>query len=338
MGTNVGGNWFIGPGAFLDVYAFNSVNDVGDIGSSIVLGGNTIDQPTWGFNYNSTWISILANTQNQQVLLNSQLRFNPGGSVTNSNMVSSGGAIIGKVRPRSGSTLFGHEDSINNKNVIVGYPSGTSTNSPRIVATAGGDTLTTSRINHTYISTPIFIGSMNFPQGSEIATATNTSKTSFAGQTYATYYPSLFAQTKIVHGKTDTSTEVLNVQLNSTYNPYNTGIGLELETRSSYRFLFISGSITRTPVVKDNAGNYITGNRPLLITKRSFADTPATLFQITPIGNTSIGEPLKFPDLSVNSGLTINKATTPTGDYAIEGGTTATLNNVNAGRWYDISN
>lgn len=331
--TEAGGNWFIGQGSWLNTN-IASIND-SDIDNSLIIGGNTINQVNVGIPYSNIKVSILVDSVNEQVLLNSQLRFDSTVSTRMSNFISSGGAIIGKVKRSLVLTEFGHEDGINNKNVIIGHSLGTGTTSPRIVAITPGNTLTDSRTNHTYIGTPIFIGSMNFTQASEIATATNTSRTSYSGSTYDLYYPSAYAQTKIVHGKIDGSSI-----LGSTQNPYNTGIGLEIETR--YWAVSVgSSTLNRTPVVRDNSGTSFTGNRSLLITARSsnsVGSASKILLEVTPQGNTSIGTTLKFPDLAVATSNTANKAITLTGNYATQAGTTGTLSASNAGRWYQITN
>jgi hypothetical protein len=334
--TDAGGNWYIGPGSWLHQY-IPAPGTTDNLINSLVIGGNTANSTTQATTYTDLRTSIMIDTIEQQVLLNAQARFTPAGTIRMPNFISHGGAIIGRVRPNNIPTLiFGHEDAITNKNIIIGYPLGSTSTSPRIITSLPGNTLTDSRTNHTYIGTPIFIGSMNFVQGSEIATATNTSRTSYSGSIYALYYPSAYAQTKIVHGKIDGGSILGSIQ-----NPYNTGIGLEIESR--YWAVTPSSNIstTRTPVVRDNTGAAITGNRPLLITKRSASNTVADsviLFEITPQGNTSIGQPVRFPDLAVATGITTSKTTTLTTNWASNIGTTNALSAQNAGRWFNISN
>jgi hypothetical protein len=294
----------------------------------------------------------MIDTVEQQVLLNAQARFTPAGTIRMPNFISHGGAIIGKVRPSNIPTLiFGHEDAITNKNIIIGYTLGIETNEPRIITSLPGNTLTDSRTNHTYIGTPVFSGSFNFTQSDQLRTATNTSKTSYSGGVYNSYFPSSYSQFKIVHG--------VNYQLapntsflSSKQNPYDTGLGLELESRSLYIDYGNPGggynNIARTPIVLGRTGTQIKGNRSLLVTKSSITTTndittylPVILFEIAPTNHVSVGKAIVFPLKSVNVGSTSLKSATPTvgaADTTVSiSSTPSSLTSTNAGRWADIS-
>jgi len=351
--TDAGGNWYIGPGSWLHQY-IPATGTTDNLVNSLVIGGNTTNNTTQDSTYVNLRTSIMIDTVEQQVLLNSQARFTPAGNVRMPNFISHGGAIIGRVRPSNIPTLiFGHEDEISNKNVIIGYPSGTATlsTSPRIITTTPGDTLVSSRSNHTYIGTPVFNGSFNFTQSDELRTATNTSITSFSGGVYNTYFPSSYSQFKIIHGVNYTLAPSSSF-LSTTQNPYDAGLGLELESRSLYLDYGNPGggyeNIARTPIVLGSSGTQIKGNRSLLVTKSSITSTnnittysPIVLFEIAPTNHVAIGKAIVFPLKSVNVGATSLKSATPGGGAA---DTTITISNIvtnltstNAGRWADIS-
>ena len=340
MGSSLSeGNYLFGPGTFIRAQLGSPNNS--DIDGSLVIVSNTVNNSTFNTDWSSAAVPFSVWAQNgsspidnMQVLVNTIQR--TISSVKLANFLVRGSSIIGKLKYSTAqNTIYGHEDDLSNGNIIIGNSSGTTNDSPRIIATSDGNTLTTSRTNHTYISTPMFIGSMSFTQLNEITTATNTSRLSSTGA-YVSYYPSYYAQTKIIHGKTDGSSTLGSIE-----NPYNTGIGLEIESRYWAVSATNPIAITRTPVVRDNAGVAITGNRPFLITKRSASNTSdnsVILFEITPQGNTSIGQPVKFPDLAVAVSSTSSKTTTLTTNWATNLGNTNALNAQNAGKWFNISN
>ena len=335
--TEAGGNWFIAPGSWLNTNI--SAITITDLDNALIIGGNSVNQ-TGTSSYTAIKTSILIDSVNDQVLINSLYRLASDNVTRMPNLISNGGAIIGKVKNTSTSSIFGNEDSINNKNIIIGYGGGTSNISPRIVTTLAGNTVTTSKAYSIYLSTPVFTGSMLFDQSDEIHTATNTSKSSFSVGPYSSYLPSLYSQFKLVHGTVNFSGGASSIL--DTLSNYGTGLGLEIESRFSYgpNSTLGANSTVRTPVIRYTNGIPLTGNRPLLITKREVTNTyqPVVLFEVSPTNHVSVGSALRFPSKIVYTGAEFSKASTATVPYYDfqSGGSQLNTTSTNRGRWADI--
>ena len=217
--------------------------------------------------------------------------------IDTSDFTAAGGAHIGKFKHYTSDTLVGHIDNANQKNIILGYPVGTTSADPYIDITNSYST-----DNSIYMTTPVWSSSMQH-SGSSVGgsgTLDNTLATlsSFADDIgNLTYIRSIRSQTKIVHSNS-VNLAGYTGQLAAQANPYNTGTGLEIETKAYY----ISPSVNlnqRTPIVSLGNNNYITGNRSIVVTRRTQTNILDPLFQITPFGNTSIGTPIMYPKYSI---------------------------------------
>jgi hypothetical protein len=295
MGTSNYGNYAFGHGRLLstftlanagdltpDTFVLTSSDTVISTQGTALTGGLQGSQP---FNVN---LFLKSNTR--------QFGFNTTFNSGNADFNSRGGAVIGKIKSFSGESFFGHEDVQANRNIILGWPkdySGSNTTrSPRVVVTSPIDT------NLIYLTTPTWSGSMRFNSNGDPAKPTIRSYTSSASSAYEFYFPSLSAQNKIING---INYPVISTQLGFDSNPYDTGLGLEIETRilaSSTP----SGSITRTPVTRWFEGgvtNYVKGNRPLLIGKRDLSDNTQILLEVSSTNNVAVGGVIKYPTRSV---------------------------------------
>ena len=291
MGTNNYGNYAFGHGALLstftlansgdltnDTFVLSSSNSVVSTQSAQLTGGLQGTQP---FNIN---MFLKSNTK--------QFGFNTTFNSNNADFNSRGGAVFGKIKSYTGESFFGHEDSQANKNIILGWPkdySGNNINSPRVVVTSPVDT------NLIYLTTPTWSGSMRFNSITPSVEPTIRSFTSTG--TYSNYFPSINAQNKVVSG---INYQVLTNQLGFTSNPYDTGVGLEIETRIQASASAV-GAITRTPVTRwfDGSTNFVKGNRPLIITKRDISDNTQILLEVSTNNNVAVGGVIKYPQTSI---------------------------------------
>jgi hypothetical protein len=347
--TGTIGNYFISPGSFLSSNSIAGTGPVSDLdGALIIAGGKSIqgigtNLPFSGglftnLRYNP---GIAFKSTTRQVLINTQ-KFTNSGSTDSSNLMSSGGAIIGKLTKFTGDTLNGHEDAIANNNIIIGFPQGTSATSPRLILTTAGSSTTTSTANSTYISTPLWCGSMLFNQSDEIHTATLYSKSSYQNNVtyggYQNYLPSISAQNKLVHGLGYNL--LSNSILDGTQNIYSNGVGLEVETLiTKPTYSLTATELKRSPVITNNSGNPIRGNRSMLVTKRSVipGTNVSTLFEISPTNNVSVGEAIRFPLKSIVYG-SVSKLSSPSSlgsAYAsLDQSSTQAFNSTSSDTWH----
>jgi hypothetical protein len=294
MGTSNYGNYAFGHGAFLstfilansadltnDTFVLSSSNSVVSVQGTTLTGGLQGNQP---FNIN---MFLKSNTK--------QFGFNTTFNSGNADFNSRGGAVFGKIKSYTGESFFGHEDAQANKNIILGWPkdySSNNSNSPRIVVTSPLDT------NLIYLTTPSWSGSMKFD--SSVGPLEPTIRSFTSSGTYVNYFPSTYAQNKLING---INYPVITSQLGFDSNPYDTGIGLEIETRVNLTSGTSTGDIRRTPVTSYFSGgtpnNYIKGNRPLLITKRDNSNVVQVLLEVSPTNNVAVGGAIKYPSDSV---------------------------------------
>lgn len=345
------GNYFISPGKFLSSTGISgSGSATTDLDGSIVLAGPDSNVTTLGSVYSTSSIftnlrynpGLAFKSTTRQILINTQ-KFTNSSSSASSNLMSSGGAIIGKITRFTGDTLFGHEDNIANNNIVIGYPAGTATNGPRVVLTGAGSSTSTPTANTTYITTPVWNGSMAFDKTDELHTATIYSKSSYQSSAtyggYQSYLPSIRSQYKIVHGlKWDLT---YTSMLNNTENPSNTPVGLEIETRhTAPNYTVVSTGTNRSPVITRSNGAYVPGNRPILVTKRSIisGSDVSTLFEISPSNNVSVGQALSFPSKSIYQGNNDRTSSPVASTYAIQDAAGATsFNSTSADSWYNVT-
>jgi hypothetical protein len=91
--------------------------------------------------------------------------------------------------------------------------------------------------------------------------------------------------------------------LKASSNPYQTGIGLAIETRLNLSAIDNAAIVdaSRSPVLRSSSTTQIRGNRPLIISRNDDVNgLTSTLLSVTPFGNTSIGSPIGYPYLSIN--------------------------------------
>jgi hypothetical protein len=314
-------NYFMAQGSILT--APNAISGAigADLTGSLIIGGSQQDMTSVGSYLTATsQIStqgflpgLVFRSATSQILLNAQKWTNHlGSSNAGSNLLSWGGAVIGKLSRFNGDTVLGHSDAVANNNIIIGFPQGTNANSPRVITTSAGDTLTTSKSNNVYLTTPVWVGSMLFDQSSETYTATTSSKSSItAGEPYTLYMPSVNSQMKLVHG-VNWNFGTAN-QLDATRNPNSTGVGLEIETKFGLNASVSTGSPGRTPMIFTGAPSTSTavkGNRPILISKRNVSNATInhTIFEVSPFSNVSIGKSFQYPDKTINYGNNTRQA------------------------------
>jgi hypothetical protein len=345
------GNYFISPGTFLSGGGFaGSGAAISDLNGALVIAGSNVLSTTLGSPITASTIftgllynpGIAYKSTTRQVAINAQ-KFTNSSSNATSNFISSGGAIIGKITRFTGDTLYGHEDDIVNNNIVIGYPLGAATNSPRVVLTGAGSSVSTPTANATYITTPVWNGSMAFDKTNELHTATIYSKSSYQNSAtfggYQSYLPSIRSQYKIVHGLAWSL--AYSSMLNNTENQSNTPIGLEIETRhTSPNYAVVSTGSNRSPVITRSSGTYVPGNRPLLVTKRSIVGTNvSTLLEISPTNNVSVGQAISFPSRSIYQGNNDRTSSPSTSTYAIQDASSATsfVSGTSADTWYNIT-
>lgn len=264
-----------------------------------------------------------------------------------------GGAIIGKIKSFTAGTLFGHVDAQANKNVIIGYPQGAVSESPRIDVSNSAS----SPAQTTYITTPVWSGSMNFiattgGAGSQSVATTRPFSSVYDDNTgtiiinrwalSAHYLPSANSQNKIVHGHVVTNTVSGGTRLLAASNPYDTGVGLEIESRLWAYLPAGTRLINRSPILLQNGSTALKGNRPMLITRAYETNNTLldTLFEISPFGNTSVGGSFPYPRYSIFD-INYDVATgnrlaysTPSGSTVTSLGTATLTNLVNASNWF----
>lgn len=345
------GNYFISPGTFLSAGGFAGAGAaISDLNGALVIAGSNTLSTTLGSPLTTSTIftgllynpGIAYKSTTRQVAINAQ-KFTNSSSNAISNFISSGGAIIGKITRFTGDTLYGHEDDIVNNNIVIGYPLGTATDSPRVVLTGAGSSVSTPTANTTYITTPVWNGSMAFNKTNELHTATIYSKSSYQNSSifggYQSYLPSIRSQYKIVHGLAWNL--AYSSMLNNTENQSNTPIGLEIETRhTSPNYVVVSTGSNRSPVITRSDGTYVPGNRPLLVTKRSIIGTSvSTLLEISPTNNVSVGQAISFPSRSIYQGNNDRTSSPSTSTYAIQDASSATsfVSGTSADTWYNIT-
>jgi hypothetical protein len=303
------GNFFIGPGKILTTGGVSAALTDNDgkfiIGSSSTLLNTVSAQytgsaPMYGsqqFNVNFSIDPVTARVGANT--LNLQSDFN-----------SLGGAMIGKFKRYSTDPVFGHEDLQANKNIILGHPLGTLTTEPRIVNLAAVAFFPTAK-NSVLINAPTWSSSLNFDSTTTFQRATNQSWASrqLSGLTSGPlryYLPSLNSQFKIVHGR---KLGPGITQLGDA-NLHNVGLGLEIETRTNFVPPASLGPNRTTPVIRNKSGFAIESNRSMIVSKRYISGgTDLVLFEIDQMGNTSIGESIRYPglvvsDINYNGGIT----------------------------------
>ena len=347
--TGTTGSYFISPGSFLSSNNIAGTGPVSDLdGALIIAGGKSvqgigINLPFSGgvftnLRYNP---GIAFKSTTRQVLINTQ-KFTNSASTDSSSLMSSGGAIIGKLTKFTGDTLNGHEDGIANNNIIIGFPKGSVATSPRLILTTAGTSTSTSTANSTYVSTPLWCGSMLFDQSDEIHTANLYSKSSYQNDVtyggYQNYLPSQSVQNKLVHGQGYSN--LTSSILDGNQNPYSTGLGLEIETIiTKPTYGLTSTTLERSPVITNNSGNAVRGNRSLLVTKRSTISGTmvSTLFEVSPTNNVSVGEAIRFPLKSIVYG-SVSKLSSPAtlgSAYAtLEQSSTQAFNSTSSDTWH----
>lgn len=296
MGTSNYGNYAFGHGALLgtfasaisadltqDTFVLTSSNAVTSTQGTALSGGLQGAQP---FNVN---MFLKSNTR--------QFGFNTTFNSGYADFNSRGGAILGKIKSYSSESFYGHIDNQPNQNIILGWPkdySGNVSDSPRIVATSTGDT------NLIYLTTPTWSGSMRFDSTSIPLIPKIKSYLSESSNIYNQYFPSSLAQHKLINGINYPVIPSGN-QLSYASNPYDTGVGLEIETRIQATTNTV-GTITRTPVTKffmSGGTSYVKGNRPLLISKRDVNDSTQILLEVSTTNNVAVGGVIKYPQYSI---------------------------------------
>ena len=334
------GDWLYNKGGTSGGVAYTPA--ASDLFGTIVIGGSST-----GSTYNTAFgasnlqtgglfrfnANLVVKSVSNQVGINTTL--------LQASLNSYGGAIIGKTKTWSGATGGYHQDFQSNNNIIIGHPLYSSFIKLNLAAVG--------QKNATWLTTPVWSASMRFNDGgggyNQDVASYNSFTANVAVGVYKDYLPSNSSQFKIIHGKNYRNSSVN--QLLAVNNPYDTGIGLEIENR--VLTAIGSGPYQRTPIIKDASGSPIIGHRPLIVTKRPVYSDSAkyhdfdtfTIFEISPINNVSVGQSIKLPSKSVWKVIQKDSSNNiaspaPTGTVTYPDGTEIALNAGNASTWWDF--
>lgn len=297
MGNNNYGNYAIGHGAFLNTFTGSNAADLTSdtfvltsSDSVVSTQGNSLTGGLQGSQLFNVNMFLKSNTK--------QFGFNTTFNTGYADFNSRGGAIIGKIKSYGAESFIGHEDAQVNKNIIIGWPKdylGSNISaSPRIITNSG----VTGETNLIYLTTPTWSGSMRFDSTTIPLIPKIKSYISESGNAYNQYFPSSLAQHKVING---INYPVITNQLSYASNPYDTGVGVEIENRIQAPTA-AAGTITRTPITRFfNAGgtSYVKGNRPLLVSKRDMNDNTQILLEVSTTNNVAVGGVIKYPQYSI---------------------------------------